>query len=131
MDHPPKEAVSAAAAPTSNVSGSISGSAAPPDKVRRVSCTKCFDAIWFCYSPFHQMQQYYRYGEFDNCFGKWNALFDCLSLKTKKSSEVQEILDAREKSRPRIWEYRTVEEASVNWWRMYSHFLKFPPKPDS
>lgn len=40
-------------------------------------------------APFHQMQQYYRYGEFDTCFGKWNALVDCLTLKTKKSSEVK------------------------------------------
>ncbi|XP_026656649.1 uncharacterized protein C227.17c-like isoform X2 [Phoenix dactylifera] len=83
MDHPPKQ--EAAAAPTTtNDNSSSSGSAAPKAQALRLSCTKCFDALWFCYSPFHQMQQYYRYGEFDNCFGKWNALFDCLSLKTKK-----------------------------------------------
>jgi Protein of unknown function (DUF3128) len=40
-------------------------------------------------APFHQMQQYYRCGEFDNCFAKWNDLIDCLTLKTKKSSEVE------------------------------------------
>ncbi|KAF7814562.1 putative ribonuclease H-like domain-containing protein [Senna tora] len=42
-------------------------------------------------SPVHQMQRYYRLGEFDNCFEKWNALVDCLTLKTKSSSEVQEV----------------------------------------
>lgn len=45
-----------------------------------------------CYlfvAPVHQMQQYYRHGGFDNCFGKWNDLFDCLNLKTKSSSEAQ------------------------------------------
>ncbi|XP_020106915.1 uncharacterized protein LOC109723106 isoform X2 [Ananas comosus] len=30
------------------------------NKTPTLSCTKCFDALWFCYSPFHQMQQYYR-----------------------------------------------------------------------
>ncbi|KAH7674358.1 hypothetical protein IHE45_08G067900 [Dioscorea alata] len=98
--------------------------------IQSVSCIKCFDALWFCYSPFHQMQQYYRYGNFDNCFGKWNALFDCLSLKTKRPSEVQEILEAREKAKPHIWTYRTVEEASANWWRMYSHIVTAPRRPD-
>lgn len=37
----------------------------------------------------HQMQMYYRLGEFDNCSDKWSALTDCLVLKTKRSSEVQ------------------------------------------
>ncbi|CAL2264802.1 unnamed protein product [Prunus armeniaca] len=62
------------------------GSLAPK---RRLSCSTCFDALWFCYSPVHQMQQYYRLGVLDNCSGKWTSLVDCLSLKTKRSSEVQ------------------------------------------
>ncbi|KAJ6403108.1 hypothetical protein OIU84_015097 [Salix udensis] len=56
---------------------------------RRVSCTTCFDALWFCYSPVHQVQQYYRLGLFDNCSQKWSDLVDCLTLKTKRSSQVQ------------------------------------------
>ncbi|KAF3453102.1 hypothetical protein FNV43_RR03536 [Rhamnella rubrinervis] len=43
------------------------------------------------------MQQYYRLGSLDNCSEKWSALVDCLSLKTKRSSEMQEILESREK----------------------------------
>ncbi|WOK97296.1 hypothetical protein Cni_G06004 [Canna indica] len=123
----PKEAPSAAAdgAPPSSTSTSS-------QKPRHLSCINCFDALWFCYSPFYQMQQYYRCGNFDNCFGKWNALFDCLSLKTKRSTEVQEILEAREKDKQHIWTYRTVEEASVNWWMMYGHVMKLSkPKSDS
>ncbi|XP_050935818.1 uncharacterized protein LOC103500495 isoform X1 [Cucumis melo] len=58
---------------------------------RRLSCTTCFDALWFCYSPVHQMQQYYRVGVFDNCSSKWTALLDCLNLKTKRASEVQKM----------------------------------------
>ncbi|CAN1278578.1 hypothetical protein LINPERPRIM_LOCUS16675 [Linum perenne] len=64
---------------------------------RRLSCTKHFDALWFCYctvllftpAPVHQMQQYYRVGVLDNCSGKWSALYDCLTLKTKRSSELE------------------------------------------
>jgi hypothetical protein len=89
----------------------------------RLDCIKCFDMLWFCYSPFHQMQNYYRHGEFDNCFGKWGDLVDCLTLKTKRVAEVEEILIAREKAKPHIWTYRTIDEASENWWRMYKHFV--------
>ncbi|KAI4351099.1 hypothetical protein L6164_005485 [Bauhinia variegata] len=80
-----------------------------------VSVAKGFDALWFCYTPIHQMQQYYRVGLFDNCLDKWNDLFDCLKLKTKRSFEVQEILEAREKAKPHIWTLRTPEEASHHW----------------
>ncbi|XP_026656648.1 uncharacterized protein LOC103696330 isoform X1 [Phoenix dactylifera] len=48
MDHPPKQ--EAAAAPTTtNDNSSSSGSAAPKAQALRLSCTKCFDALWFCY----------------------------------------------------------------------------------
>lgn len=40
-------------------------------------------------APVHQMQQYYRLGVLDNCSGKWTALVDCLTLKTKRSTEIQ------------------------------------------
>ncbi|CAI9781457.1 unnamed protein product [Fraxinus pennsylvanica] len=82
---------------------------------RRLSCTKHFDALWFCYSPVHQMQQYYRLGDLDNCSGKWTALVDCLSLKTKRSSEVEEIIESREKAKPHIWSFRSPEEAASHW----------------
>ncbi|KAF9593725.1 hypothetical protein IFM89_024729 [Coptis chinensis] len=62
-------------------------SSSSSSSVPRPQLLKCFNALWFCYSPFHQMQQYYRAGVFDNCSGKWNALFDCLGLKTKPPSQ--------------------------------------------
>jgi hypothetical protein len=40
-------------------------------------------------APVHQMQQYYRLGVLDNCSEKFKAVFDCLYLKTKRSTEVQ------------------------------------------
>ncbi|KAK9158780.1 hypothetical protein Scep_005354 [Stephania cephalantha] len=85
------------------------------NSIERLSCTKYFDYLGFCYSPVHQMQQYYRGGSFDNCYDKWNALFDCFNLKTKRSSEAQEILEHREKTKPHIWTFRTPTEASTHW----------------
>ncbi|KAJ0021765.1 hypothetical protein Pint_31986 [Pistacia integerrima] len=89
----------------------------------RSSCIKCFDALWFCYSPVHQMQQYYRLGTFDNCVNKWAALVDCLSLKTKPSSQVENILEAREKEKEKahIWTFRTPEEATSHWKSLFGH----------
>nr|XP_045084872.1 uncharacterized protein LOC109773864 isoform X1 [Aegilops tauschii subsp. strangulata] len=96
----------------------------------RLDCIKYFNALWSCYSPFHQMQNYYRYGVFDNCSSKWRDLVDCLMLRTKSRAEVEEMLMAREKARPHFWTYRTVEEASANWWKMYKHrvMMSSPPK---
>uniref|UniRef100_A0A1J3IK93 Uncharacterized protein n=1 Tax=Noccaea caerulescens TaxID=107243 RepID=A0A1J3IK93_NOCCA len=90
---------------------------------RRVSCTKCFDALWFCYSPFYQMQQYYRVGRLDDCTQKFSDLFDCLSLKTKRASEVEKILEEREKTAAakHIWIMRTQEEASSHWNKTFGH----------
>ncbi|KAK6163473.1 hypothetical protein DH2020_000337 [Rehmannia glutinosa] len=88
---------------------------------RRLSCSKYFDALWFCYSPVHQMQQYYRLGAFDNCSGKWSALYDCLNLKTKRASEVEEILETREKSVPHIWSFRSPKEARSHWNKLFGH----------
>lgn len=45
--------------------------------------------IYIMAAPVHQMQQYYRLGVLDNCSEKWKVLYDCLKLKTKRSTEVQ------------------------------------------
>jgi hypothetical protein len=44
--------------------------------------------IYIMAAPVHQMQQYYGLSALDNCSEKWTALVDCLSLKTKQSTEV-------------------------------------------
>ncbi|GAB4854723.1 hypothetical protein Ancab_023308 [Ancistrocladus abbreviatus] len=75
-------------------------------------------------APVHQMQQYYRLGVLDNCSEKWNDLFDCLKLKTRRTSEVQEILETRKKAKPHIWSFRTPEEATANWKDMFGHLDK-------
>ncbi|KAG7617273.1 hypothetical protein ISN45_At04g026580 [Arabidopsis thaliana x Arabidopsis arenosa] len=90
---------------------------------RRVSCTKCFDALWFCYSPFYQMQQYYRVGKLDDCTKKFSDLFDCLSLKTKRASEAERILEEQEKAvaEKHIWIIRTQDEAVSHWTETFGH----------
>ncbi|KAL9416386.1 hypothetical protein AB3S75_039559 [Citrus x aurantiifolia] len=102
----------------SSLDTSVKESSAPR---RRLSCSTCFDALWFCYSPVHQMQQYYRLGVLDNCTAKWSALVDCLTLKTKPSSQVEEILETREKAKPHIWTFRTPEEANSHWKNLFGH----------
>ncbi|KAK6163481.1 hypothetical protein DH2020_000345 [Rehmannia glutinosa] len=72
-------------------------------------------------APVHQMQQYYRLGALDNCSGKWSALYDCLNLKTKRASEVEEILETREKSVPHIWSFRSPKEARSHWNKLFGH----------
>ncbi|XP_040956151.1 uncharacterized protein, partial [Gossypium hirsutum] len=69
----------------------------------------------------HQLQQYYREGVLDNCYGKWSAPWDCLYLKTKPSSQLQEILEAREKAESHIWTFRTPEEAQAYWKQEFGH----------
>ncbi|KAG7617272.1 hypothetical protein AtNW77_Chr4g0302581 [Arabidopsis thaliana] len=109
---------------------------------RRVSCTKCFDALWFCYwmsrwsnitsngddtgkdlAPFYQMQQYYRVGKLDDCTKKFSDLFDCLSLKTKRASEAERILEEQEKAvaEKHIWIIRTQDEAVSHWTETFGH----------
>ncbi|KAJ7522514.1 hypothetical protein O6H91_18G015300 [Diphasiastrum complanatum] len=96
---------------------------AEPNKKKSTgfTCTRYFDALWFCYSPVYQMTEYYRDGTFDNCRGKWKDLFDCLSLKTKPLSKAQAIMEEREKSKPHIWQFRTPEEASDHWKEDFGH----------
>ncbi|XP_010520405.1 PREDICTED: uncharacterized protein C227.17c isoform X2 [Tarenaya hassleriana] len=86
---------------------------------RRLACTPYFDALYFCY--FHQMQQYYRVGKLDDCLQKFHDLFDCLSLKTKSASEVEKVLEAREKEKKHIWIMRTREEAVSHWNKTFGH----------
>lgn len=87
-----------------------------------VSCTKAFDAVYYCYSPFHQAREYYIYGELDDCRGRLRKFRLCAlsRLKPKNASEKmfeQEEINEnmkRPKSKP-VWQMKeeylkTVEE---------------------
>ncbi|KAH7414595.1 hypothetical protein KP509_14G001000 [Ceratopteris richardii] len=87
----------------------------------KLSCVKFIDALWFCYSPFYQVKEYYREGTFDNCRSKWGDLFDCFHLKTLSEARSQEILRSREREKiqAHIWTFHTREEAATAWKRKY------------
>lgn len=87
----------------------------------KLSCTKHFDAIYFCYSPVYQMTQYYREAKFDDCKGKWGQLWNCMSMKTKPAEEVQAYLDEQSRSVNDIWTLRTPQEAAKAWNAQFGH----------
>ncbi|KAB8111330.1 hypothetical protein EE612_048955 [Oryza sativa] len=102
-----------------NPGGGGGGGPAPP----RPDCVKCFDALWFCYSPYYQLQNYYRHGEFDNCFGKWGT------SSTVSGSRRGARRRRRRSSPPGRRPGRTSgptapsTRASDNWLRMYGHLV--------
>jgi len=45
-------------------------------------------------APVHQVQEYYRYGQVDDCLGHWSKLWACLKQRTKFAEEVLAFLSA-------------------------------------
>ncbi len=39
-------------------------------------------------APVHQVQEYYRFGQVDDCMGHWSKLWGCLKQRTKFAEEV-------------------------------------------
>jgi len=39
-------------------------------------------------APVYQMQQLYRYGQVDDCTGRWRDFYDCLKKRTKFAEQV-------------------------------------------
>ncbi|KAB2614907.1 hypothetical protein D8674_021495 [Pyrus ussuriensis x Pyrus communis] len=78
----------------------------PSPPKRRLLCATYFDALWFL----HSLPLSFQLGSLDNCSGKWTSLVDCLALKTKRSSEVQEILETREKGKSHKEQYGDLDE---------------------
>lgn len=79
------------------------------------NCTKAFDSLYFCYSPFHQARQYYRNGELDNCRGRLKRFRLCLMSRLMSHNDSERVF-AQEEQRDRqsmgmedvkpIWEFR-------------------------
>eukprot|EP00270_Netrium_digitus_P022029 TRINITY_DN970_c0_g1_i2.p1 TRINITY_DN970_c0_g1~~TRINITY_DN970_c0_g1_i2.p1 ORF type:complete len:105 (-),score=18.47 TRINITY_DN970_c0_g1_i2:86-400(-) len=83
------------------------------------SCVKYVDALWFCYSPVHQVKEYYREGEFDSCLGKLSDLWTCLLLRTSAAPRIRESMERKrveECASIGMWQLRTVQEAE-KWWK--------------
>lgn len=93
-----------------------------PQPPQPESCVKYFDALWFCYSPGHQLKQFYRYGNVDDCTGAWSSLWGCLSKRTVRFAPTRE--DENDRSRKQqhpLWELRTREEAKAAWDAEFGH----------
>ena len=111
---------------TASTSSSSSSSQPPqpqPQQQQPESCVKYFDALWFCYSPGHQLKQFYRFGNVDDCTGAWSSLWDCLSKRTVRfapSEEEEEGERSRMKQHP-LWKLRTKEEAKAAWDAEFGH----------
>lgn len=84
------------------------------------SCVKYFDALWFCYSPGHQLKQFYRYGNVDDCTGAWSSLWGCLSKRTVRFAPSEDENDQSKQQHPR-WKLRTKEEAKAAWDAEFGH----------
>ena len=111
-----------ATASTSSTSASSTEKLAPsqpPPPQQPESCVKYFDALWFCYSPGHQLKQFYRYGNVDDCTGAWSSLWACLSKRTVRFAPSGEGEPSAEKHP--LWELRTREEAKAAWDAEFGH----------
>jgi Protein of unknown function (DUF3128) len=60
-----------------------------------VSCSKAFDSLYFCYSPFHQGKIYYQSGELDDCRGRLKRFRMCAMSRFRSSADSEVTLRHR------------------------------------
>jgi Protein of unknown function (DUF3128) len=76
-----------------------------------VSCTKAFDALYYCYSPVYQGKVYYQTGELDDCRGRLRRFRMCVMSRFRPEEESAKLYDAvaqeeAKDSSPPVWELR-------------------------
>ncbi|KAI0567082.1 hypothetical protein FGB62_4g259 [Gracilaria domingensis] len=108
MDHEPK--------PHEEANPSQTLQTSQPEKQRvPVSCTKAFDSVYFCYSPFHQARQMYILGELDDCRGRLKKFRMCVMSRFRPQSESEVIYEQEEQDEKNrkglenikpVWEFR-------------------------
>ena len=64
-------------------------------------------------APVHQLQQYYVYGNVDDCTGHWSRLYACLKQKTARYKD--DTLGKHALGTHPIWQLRTKTEAEAFW----------------
>lgn len=52
-----------------------------------MSCSKAFDALYYCYSPFYQGKVYYQTGELDDCRGRLKRFHMCAMSRLRPEAE--------------------------------------------
>lgn len=75
------------------------------------SCTKAFDSLYYCYSPFYQGKVYYQTGELDDCRGRLRRFRMCVMsrFRSEEDSEklYEEVADKEAKHvAPPVWQLR-------------------------
>lgn len=85
-----------------------------------VSCTKTFDSVYYCYSPFHQGREYYITGELDDCRGRLKRFRMCVMSRFRPqavSEALYEEEETKEKGKKEqtnpVWELREEYLANV------------------
>lgn len=68
----------------------------------------------FTPAPGHQLRQYYRYGNVDDCTSTWASLWACLSQRTRFKDEAT----PPPPSHP-LWRLRSVAQAREAWEREF------------
>jgi hypothetical protein len=114
-------------APSTSAANDASASLSPA--TTRQSCVPFFDALWFCYSPAHQLRQYYVYGTVDDCTGHWGALWDCLKQRTRFKDEGGDGGGDVAPAHP-LWRLRTPEEAREAWQREFGGQKRLGKEPE-
>lgn len=71
---------------------------APKKQRVPTSCTKTFDSLYYCYSPFHQAREYYVTGELDDCRARLRRFRMCVMSRFRSQSESEVLYEAEEEA---------------------------------
>ena len=105
----------AAPPPPAAAASSSSSSAGPSlaDIKKAISCVDAANALFFCASPAHQVERYYKDGALDGCDAQIGELKLCLRFKLAGEAEARAIVQqlvGRAATQPpsigRVWQAR-------------------------
>ena len=83
------------------------------------NCVERIDALFYCFSPVHQVGTYYAFGLVDPCRTQMSDFYDCLRLKMNLSADEKRKLirkmNQRDEFSPTkgVWEFR--EDPEKDW----------------
>jgi hypothetical protein len=107
--------------PPAASSSSASSAAGPSlaDIKKAISCVDAANALFFCASPAHQVERYYKDGALDGCDAQIGELKLCLRLKLAGEAEARAIVQqlvGRAATQPpsigRVWQARAAAPAA-------------------
>lgn len=109
----PQSSLSTGSMSSEDAEASVSATEGLKSSSARVptSCTKAFDALYYCYSPFYQGKVYYQTGELDDCRGRLKRFRMCVMSRFRPEEESEklygEVADEEAKHiAPPVWELR-------------------------